>query len=144
MDVAKIIIPSICFHCKLTWAFINLAFGISFMKHLMSPYLKPILKYWLKNGIWKGLRKKLFSYILCHNEYGVQHPNDDFFFFLLIKKIPKNSNWSIKCFLIFFYFMKRTRKILIKRLFQSFPKTGRFSKIKVSQVLTSLMHYTKK
>ena len=80
MDVAKIIIPSICFHCKLTWAFINLAFGISFMKHLMSPYLKPILKYWLKNGIWKGLRKKLFSYILCHNEYGVQHPNDDIFF----------------------------------------------------------------
>ena len=120
MDVAKIIIPSICFHCKLTWAFINLAFGISFMKHLMSPYLKPILKYWLKNGIWKGLRKKLFSYILCHNEYGVQHPNDDIFFY---KKL-KNSNDVLvdQIFFSYFYFFEKDSQNFNQKTFSKFPK----------------------
>ena len=122
MDVAKIIIPSVCFHCKLTCAFINLAFGITFMKHLMSPYLKPILKYWLKNGIWKGLRKKLFSYILCHNEYGVQHPNDDFFFFSFDKKNPKKLKLVDQMFSHIFLFYEKDSQDFNQKTFSKFPK----------------------
>ena len=144
MDVAKIIIPSVLFSLQVNMCLHKLGFWYLIHETSDEPISETDTQILIEKWDMEGTEKK--TVFLHPVSQWIRRSTSKwwFFFFLLIKKIPKNSNWSIKCFLIFFYFMKRTRKILIKRLFQSFPKTGRFSKIKVSQVLTSLMHYTKK